>query len=270
MQRLKLPRILSIAGSDSSGGAGVEGDIKTITALGGYAETCITALTAQNTQSVSSILISPPWFIKAAFKAIDSDIGIDAIKTGMLPTVNCVKTISALIRQLKKNVPVIVDPVMRSKVGVILIDDKAINAVKNYLLPLATLFTPNIPEAEILTGLKIKDRSSMLDAAYALVNLGAEAVLVKGGHLPGSIITDVLVTIKDVQIFSSKRLKTGHSHGTGCALSSAAAVYLAKGLETKRAVEKARQYVLKALRAAPKYGIGSGPMGHNLGRSVAD
>lgn len=266
----KFPRILTVAGSDSSGGAGIEGDIKTITTLGGYAESCITALTAQNTQSVSLILISPTWFIKTAFEAVVFDIGVDAIKTGMLPTADCVKTLSTLIKKLKKNVPIVVDPVMCSKVGVVLVDDKAMGAVKKHLLPLATLFTPNIPEAEILTGLKIRDPSSMIDAAYALIDLGAEAVLVKGGHLSGSLIIDVLVTLKNVQIFKSKRVKTRHSHGTGCALSSAAAVYLAKGLGTKRAVAKARQYVLKALGAAPRYGKGSGPMGHNLGRSIAN
>jgi len=268
MGRVKPPRVLAVAGSDSGGGAGIEADVKTITALGGYAATCITALTAQDTRGVKAVLPTPIWFLEAAFAAVVSDIGVDAIKTGMLPTAECVEAVAREIRALKRKVPVVVDPVLRAKGGAALADDAAAAAIKESMVPLATVLTPNISEAEALCGLKIRDRTGMAAAGKALIALGAKAVLVKGGHLPGATITDLLVLPKGVHAFTSKRIRTRHSHGTGCTLASAIALFLAQGLDAKKAVAKARGYVLKALAAAPGYGKGSGPMGHNFGRPL--
>ncbi|HXV73334.1 MAG TPA: bifunctional hydroxymethylpyrimidine kinase/phosphomethylpyrimidine kinase [Sphingomonadales bacterium] len=265
---MKPPRVLTVAGSDSGGGAGIEADVKTITALGGFAETCITALTAQNSLGVKAILPTPVWFIEAAFAAVVSDLGVDAIKTGMLPTAEAVEAVARAIKTLPKKIPVVVDPVLRAKGGHALADKAAAHAIKTRLVPLATLLTPNVPEAETLTGLKIRDRAGMEAAGRALLAMGAKAVLVKGGHLPGGTITDLLVAGKGVDVFTAKRIRTRHSHGTGCTLASAIALFLAHGLDAKKAVAKARGFVLKALAAAPGYGKGSGPMGHMFGRSL--
>jgi hydroxymethylpyrimidine/phosphomethylpyrimidine kinase len=267
MGSVKPPRILAVAGSDSGGGAGIEADVKTVTALGGYAMTCITALTVQNTRSVKAILPTPAWFIEAAFEAAVSDIGIDAVKTGMLPTAECVVAVARQLAALKKKIPVVVDPVLAAKWGTRLADKAAVASLTHGLIPLATLLTPNVPEAEALSGVKIRDRRGMERAGQALLAIGAKAVLVKGAHLKGPVITDLLITKTGVHAFTARRIKTRHSHGTGCTLASAIALYLAHGLDAKKAVAKARNYVLKALAAAPGYGKGHGPMAHNLGRT---
>lgn len=259
------PRVLVIAGSDSSGGAGIQADIKTITALGGYATTAITAMTAQNTKGVHEILAVAPVFIEAQMTAVLGDIGADAIKTGMLATKAIVEAVAA---NLPEDVPIVIDPVMVATSGDSLLDKDAISALKEKLIPKATLLTPNIPEAEILSGQKIHNESDMEAAGKMLLGLGAKAVLIKGGHLEGDEIVDLLMTRNEVTGFPHKRIKSLSTHGTGCTLSSAIALGLASGLDIKKAVEMGIDYVVKALANAPGFGAGNGPLGHTLGKSV--
>jgi len=258
-------RVLVIAGSDSSGGAGIQADIKTITALGGYATTAITSLTVQNTLGVQDVLPVAGVFVEAQMSAVLGDIGTDAIKTGMLGTKGVVLAVAA---NIPDGIPVVVDPVMVATSGDSLLDTDAISALKEKLIPKATILTPNIPEAKILTGQKINNKANMKSAGETLLGLGAKAVLIKGSHLAGVEIIDLLITKNEVTEFPHKRIKTTNSHGTGCTLSSAIALGLASGLEIKKAVEMAIDYVLKALANAPGFGAGNGPLGHTLGKSV--
>jgi hydroxymethylpyrimidine/phosphomethylpyrimidine kinase len=259
------PRVLVIAGSDSSGGAGIQADIKTITVLGGYATTAITALTAQNTKGVQEVLPVAPVFVAAQMTAVLEDIGTDAIKTGMLATKGVVEAVAA---NLPTDIPVVIDPVMVATSGGSLLDPDGIGVLKEKLFPKATLVTPNIPEAEILTGQNIKNEEDMKTAGEALLKTGAKAILIKGGHGKGDEILDLLVTEKGVHEFRHKRIKSPNTHGTGCTLSSAIALGLASGLDIKKAVEMAIDYVLKAIANAPDFGAGNGPLGHTLGKSV--
>lgn len=259
------PRVLVIAGSDSSGGAGIQADIKTITALGGYATTAITAMTVQNTKGVQEILPVAPVFIEAQITAVLGDIGTDAIKTGMLATKGVVEAVAA---NLPMDIPVVIDPVMVATSGDSLLDDEAVISLREKLIPKATLLTPNIPEAEVLTGLQINNEADMKAAGEALLKLGAGAVLIKGGHIEGDEIRDLLITPEGVHEFRHKRIKSPHTHGTGCTLSSAIALGLASGLNVKKAVEMGIDYVLQALANAPGFGAGTGPLGHTLGKSV--
>lgn len=252
-------RVLIVAGSDSGGGAGIQADIKTVTALGGYAATAITALTAQNTQGVQGIFPVPPDFIAAQMKSVLDDIGADAIKTGMLGDM---ATINAVADGLPANVPVVVDPVMVAKGGARLLDADAVAVLKTRLVPLASVLTPNLPEAEVLTGMKIPNVAAMKAAAAALRAMGADAVLLKGGHLPGDTVTDVLVTGDGVETFSDSRIDSRHTHGTGCTLASAIACGLAQGLTLTVAVTRARAYVRRAIETAPGLGAGHGPLNH--------
>lgn len=259
------PRVLVIAGSDSSGGAGIQADIKTITALGGYATTAITALTVQNTLGVQDILPVAGVFVEAQMTAVLGDIGTDAIKTGMLGTKGVVLAVAA---NIPDGIPVVIDPVMVATSGDVLLDKGAISALKEKLIPKATILTPNIPEAEILTGRKIETETDMRAAGASLLGLGARAVLIKGGHLEGDEIVDLLVTENEVTGFPHKRINSMGTHGTGCTLSSAIALGMASGLDVKKAVEMGIDYVLKALANAPGFGAGNGPLGHTLGKSV--
>lgn len=259
------PKVLIIAGSDSSGGAGIQADIKTVTALGGYAATAITALTAQNTEEVRGILAIEPEFVKAQIEAVLDDIGADAIKIGMLANAGI---IAAVAETLPEGVPVVLDPVMVATSGASLLDPEAVEALKTRLIPKATILTPNIAEAEQLTGLTIKSKDDMVAAGQVLLGLGAGAVLVKGGHGGGDEILDLLVTGKGMFYFPHRRIKTRHSHGTGCTLASAMALGLASGLDVKKAVDMAIDYVLKALACAPGFGRGNGPLGHTLGSTL--
>ncbi len=252
-------RVLIVAGSDSGGGAGIQADIKTVTALGGYAATAITALTAQNTQGVQGIFPVPPDFIAAQMKSVLDDIGADAIKTGMLGDM---ATINAVADGLPANVPVVVDPVMVAKGGARLLDADAVAVLKTRLVPLASVLTPNLPEAEVLTGMKIPNVATMKAAAAALRAMGADAVLLKGGHLSGDTVTDVLVTGDGVETFSDSRIDSRHTHGTGCTLASAIACGLAQGLTLTVAVTRARAYVRRAIETAPGLGAGHGPLNH--------
>lgn len=255
-------RVLVIAGSDSGGGAGIQGDLKTVTCLGGYAMTAVTALTAQNTLGVFDIHPLPVDFIAQQIKLCLSDIGADAIKTGMLHSAEVIQTIA---RNLPTGVPLVVDPVMVAKGGAPLLKTQALRALRDLLLPRATLITPNLPEAELLLSRAINGVAAMKEAAAELVAEGAQAVLLKGGHSEEAIITDVLQIGTDKPILlKNKRIDTKHTHGTGCALASAVATGLAQRMSLEDAVRRAHGYVRAAIEAAPGLGHGHGPLGHCL------
>ena len=255
-------RVLVIAGSDSGGGAGIQADIKSVTAMGGYAMTAITALTAQNTQGVFAIHAVPEDFIRRQIELCLADIGADCIKTGMLATAGVIETVAKALDALAPAVPLVADPVMVAKGGAALLEPAAVDAVKRLLLPRAALVTPNLPEAEALLGRKVGSRAEMQAAGEALLALGAKAVLMKGGHLPGPRIFDVLVTPGEARVFESARIETRHTHGTGCTLASAIAAGLAQGMALADAVARARAYVQAAIKNAPGYGKGHGPLDH--------
>ena len=259
-----IGRVLIIAGSDSGGGAGIQGDIKTVTCLGGYAATAITALTAQNTQGVFGIHDVPDEFIRQQITLVLDDIGADAIKTGMLHKASVIETIANL---LPRTIPFILDPVMFAKGGAALLQPDALETLKKRLIPLATIITPNIPEAEYLSGMQIRSTKDMQTAAEKILALGCKAVLLKGGHLEGELLTDILVSDTGTQVFNSSRLHTKHTHGTGCTLASAIATGLAQGMTLADAVIRARNYVRKAIENAPGLGKGHGPLGHNVSKT---
>jgi hydroxymethylpyrimidine/phosphomethylpyrimidine kinase len=255
------PRVLVVAGSDSGGGAGIQADIKTITMLGAFATTAVTALTAQNTLGVEEVLPIEPRFVALQMKSVLSDIGTDAIKTGMLGSARVVEAVADVCEGLGFGVPLIIDPVMVAKGGARLLDKGAHDALVLRLLPLASLVTPNVPEAEILTGMRIETPSDLERAAEALLALGPSAVLMKGGHLAGDTIVDVLRTADgEAYRFEGPRLVSRSTHGTGCTLASAIAAGVAEGLTLQGAVARAREYVVQAIRLAPGLGKGHGPL----------
>jgi hydroxymethylpyrimidine/phosphomethylpyrimidine kinase len=255
-------RILVVAGSDSGGGAGIQADIKTITALGGYAMTAITALTAQNTVGVQAVLPVPPGFVRLQMTSVLDDLGADAIKTGMLGDAATIEVLCDVIAARARDIPRVVDPVMVATTGRALLAEDAVAHFIRRLLPLASVLTPNLPEAEVLTGLAIADEAAMRVAAQALRDLGAEAVLLKGGHLQGDDVVDILATSSGVQAFRAPRIASRHTHGTGCTLASAVATGLAQGMALAHAVTRARAYVRAAIAGAPGYGAGHGPLNH--------
>ncbi|MGA8383210.1 MAG: bifunctional hydroxymethylpyrimidine kinase/phosphomethylpyrimidine kinase [Stellaceae bacterium] len=255
-------RVLIVAGSDSGGGAGIQADIKTVTMQGAYAATAITALTAQNTEGVFGVLPIPPQFIRQQIEVVLDDIGADAIKTGMLHDAAVIEAVAAVLQERASGVPLVVDPVMVAKGGARLIDPDAIGALKRRLITRATVLTPNLPEAETLCGLSIGDVAAMRHAGEMLLALGCRAVLVKGGHLPGDTVSDVLVTTTGSRIWESARIDTRHTHGTGCTLASAIAAGLAQGRDIESAVDRARDYVRQAIASAPGLGRGHGPLDH--------
>lgn len=257
-------RVLIIAGSDSGGGAGIQGDLKTVQALGGYGMTAITALTAQNTQGVFGIHPVPDAFIAQQIDLCLSDIGADAIKTGMLHSAGVIDTI---VQHVPTGIPLVVDPVMVAKGGSPLLAAEALSALKNRLIPRATLMTPNLPEAELLLGRRIETGGSgvpdMLRAAHELLALGAGAVLLKGGHADAPELTDILLAPDTPPVcFTTRRVDTRHTHGTGCTFASAIATGLAQKLPLTAAVTRAHAYVQQAIARAPGYGQGNGPLGH--------
>jgi len=250
---------LTIAGSDSSGGAGIQADLKTFAAHGVFGMTAITAVTAQNTQTVSRVLALPPDMVTAQIEAVLADIPPDATKIGMLATSGIVEAVaSALSRYHLRNV--VLDTVMVAKGGARLLDDEAVAMLRERLLPLATIVTPNVPEAEALTGLSIRTTADLERAAVRLIELGARAVLVKGGHLSGPAV-DVLNDGQTTIQLSAPRLDTRHTHGTGCTLSSAIAARLALGDDLESACRAAKSYVTQAILRAPGLGKGHGPLG---------
>ena len=255
-----LGRVLIIAGSDSGGGAGLQADIKTVTMLGGYAATAVTAITVQNTLGVHGVYPLPLDLIEAQARAVLDDIGADAIKTGMLGTVEVVERVAAILDT--SDAPVVVDPVMIAKGGAPLLQAEGIAAVRSLMVPRATLLTPNAPEAEALTGITVADLDGQRRAGEALLALGARAVLMKGGHVPGATVIDLLLTPDGETILEGPRIDTRHTHGTGCTLASACAVGLSRGMALAIAVAEARAYVFEAIRRAPGLGGGHGSLDH--------
>ncbi|HEX2115610.1 MAG TPA: bifunctional hydroxymethylpyrimidine kinase/phosphomethylpyrimidine kinase [Alphaproteobacteria bacterium] len=255
-------RVLIVAGSDSGGGAGIQADIKTVTALDGYAATAITALTAQNTQGVFGVFPVKAEFVRKQVDLVLEDIGADAVKTGMLYDESIVNALADALEAYGKPIKLVVDPVMLAKGGAPLIDPNAVAALKRRIINLATIITPNLLEAEKLAGTTIRTVDDMEHAAASLLTLGCEAALITGGHLESQMLTDVLATSRGVQRFRSERIATKHTHGTGCTLASAIATSLAQGLQIEEAVERARAYVRRAIETAPNYGRGHGPVNH--------
>ena len=254
-------KVLIIAGSDSSGGAGIQADIKTVTALGSYAMTAITAVTSQNTTGVRSIISINPKEIFNQIVFTCKDIRPDVIKIGMLHSSKIIETVINGLNKVNIS-KIILDPVMVAKGGATLIDNKAIDILKKKLIKKVFLITPNIPEAEILTKTEIKSTEDMINAANILIKYGAKNVLVKGGHLNKKFLEDVFVSKNEIKIFKNKKISTKNTHGTGCTLSSAIATYFSCGKTLKKSCELGTKYVNNAIRSNLNYGKGHGPINH--------
>ena len=254
-------KILIIAGSDSSGGAGIQADIKTITSLGSYAMTAITAVTSQNTTGVKSIVSIDPKEISKQILFTCRDIRPDAIKIGMLHSESVITSVIGTLKSIKVS-KIVLDPVMIAKGGSRLINNKAINILKKKLIKKVSLITPNIPEAEVLTNLKIKSTEDMIRAAQVLLSMGAKNVLIKGGHLKSKIVKDIFINRKEIKFFSHKRIKTKNTHGTGCTLSSAITAFFSCGKLLNKSCELGIEYVNKSIRSNPNFGKGHGPINH--------
>lgn len=251
--------VFTIAGSDSGGGAGIEADIKTISALGAYACTTITAVTAQNTLGVAGVHTLPAAFVALAMKTVLDDFRVDTVKLGMLANEAIIRAVAGV---LPENIPIVLDPVMVATSGAVLLEDGAIAAMRQLLLPRATLVTPNLPEAARLTGLPVGNAAERIAAGHALRAMGARAALVKGGHGDDDMLTDYLVTDTAVEAIILPRLHTSSTHGTGCTMASAIATGLAQGLPLLASVRRARDYLQEAIRTAPGFGAGHGPVNH--------
>lgn len=262
-----VARVLTVAGSDSGGGAGIEADIKTIERLGGYAMAAITAVTAQNTVGVHGIWPVPPEAIARQIAVVAADIGIDAAKCGMLGDAAAVAAVAAALRALPP-LPLVVDPVMRSKGGDALLAPEAEQVLRRDLLPLAALVTPNLPEAEAIVGRPVETAPQREDAARRIVGLGAKAALIKGGHGRSDEIEDLLYDGEEFLRLRAPRIASRHTHGTGCTLSAAIATGLGQGLPLAAAVERAIAFVRAAIAAAPGLGGGFGPLDHHAGQSA--
>lgn len=257
-------RVLVIAGSDSGGGAGIQADIKTITCLGGFAMTAITALTAQNTLGVQGILPVPPDFIRQQIDSVWNDLGVDAVKIGMLGDMSVIATVADALdaHDPDRVVPLVLDPVMVAKGGDVLLPAAARQALADRLVGRAHIVTPNLPEATALTQMVITNLDQRRQAARALMARGAAAVLMKGGHADGDDMVDMLITRDGEYLYTSQRRLTRHTHGTGCTMASAIAVSLAQGLAVPDAVRRAHAYVQLAIAHAPGFGAGHGPLCH--------
>ncbi len=257
-------RVLICAGSDSGGGAGIQADIKAVTALGGFAMTAVTALTAQNTLGVQGVMGVPADFIALQIRVVLEDLGADAIKTGMLADSATIAAVCDALAAHGPGIRLVADPVMVAKGGHRLLAPEAVATLRERLLPMTAVITPNIPEAEALSGLAIPDVAAMHRAAAALLRMGPRAVLLKGGHGSGAVLSDVLATAGGIEVFESQRIVTRHTHGTGCTLASALACGIAQGMALRDAVVRARAYVRAAILAAPGFGAGHGPLGHGV------
>ena len=258
-------RVMIVAGSDSGGGAGIQADIKTVTALGGFAMTAITALTAQNTVGVHGIYEVPTEFVADQIRVVMDDLGADCLKTGMLHRRGVIDAVMAAIDEHAPTVPLVVDPVMVAKGGAALLEEDAVEGIRNRVLPRATIITPNAPEAAVLTGFAVDTTEDAVRAGHVLTAMGPGAALVKGGHIEadGDRVVDVLVsTDGTVETFEGARIETRHTHGTGCTMASAIAAGLGQGMLLRDAVARARSYVLEAIRTAPGFGHGHGPLNH--------
>jgi hydroxymethylpyrimidine/phosphomethylpyrimidine kinase len=269
---VKPKRLLIIAGSDSSGGAGIQADIKTAHAFGVYSMTAITAITAQNTRGVTAVHPIPPEGVRKQIIACIEDIGVDAIKTGMLANAAIVRVVAETLKKYARGIPLVVDPVMVSTSGSALLKPAAEKTVIRDLIPLARLVTPNIPEAKRLTGMRGTGQAALRQAAARLIEMGAKAALIKGGHSTRATIDDLLVWEFGEDVYAFPRIKTRHTHGTGCTLATAIACGLAQGLPLPVAVATAREYVQAAIADAPGLGHGHGPLNHMVqwrGKPVA-
>ena len=259
-------RVLIIAGSDSSGGAGIQADIKAVTALGGYAMTAITALTAQNTKGVHGIHEVPPEFVREQIRVVLQDLGADCIKTGMLHRSDVIDVVMDALDEFAPGVPIVADPVMVAKGGASLLDLEAVSSVREKVLPRAALITPNAPEAGVLAEMDVVTAHDAEIAARKLSSMGPDAVLVKGGHVDeaGDTIRDILFSGADqIDVFESTRIDTRHTHGTGCTLASSIATGIAQGLSLSDSIARASAYVHEAIRTAPGFGHGHGPLNHS-------
>jgi len=255
-------RVLIVAGSDSGGGAGIQADIKTVTALGGYAATAVTAITVQDTTGVHAVQGVPVQTIADQMRVVLRDIGADAVKTGMLHDAEIIATVAEVLAEEAPETALVVDPVMVAKGGARLLAEDAAGALTAQLLPCASVVTPNAPELAALTGRRVETGEDLAPAGQALRGLGAAAVLAKGGHLPGSEGLDLLLDETGTQRFAFERIATRHTHGTGCTLASALAAGLAQGRTLSKAVERALAYTREAIRTAPGFGSGHGPLNH--------
>jgi len=260
-------KVLIIAGSDSSGGAGIQADIKTVTSLGSYAMTAVTAITSQNTMGVKAITSVPIKNLQKQMKMVLEDIGANAIKIGMLHNTGVIKCVYRILMKHKIK-HIVLDPVMISKGGSRLVNIRSIKHLKKLLLPLCSIVTPNIPEAEILTGYSIQNKTDMIKAAKKILNMGAKNVLLKGGHLKNNMIFDILVSKKKIKIFPKRKIKTKHTHGTGCTLSSALATCLSQKKDVYKSCKISLRYVDRAISSAPGYGKGFGPVNHLVSFSL--
>ena len=264
----RLGRVLAIAGSDSGGGAGLQADLKTITALGGYGSTAVTALTVQDTQGVHAVMAVPAAFVVRQAECVLADPGADVIKLGMLGDAEVTLAVAALLER-HLHLPVVLDPVMVAKGGASLLTDAAVTVMRTRLIPRACVLTPNLPEAAVLAGLPVTDLPGMQRAAAALLAAGAAAVLLKGGHLEGDTVIDLLATPSGTERFAAPRIPTRHTHGTGCTLASAVAVGLAQGMGLRDAVLRARRFVRATIEHAQGIGAGHGPLGHAVAMDPA-
>ncbi|HRK62870.1 MAG TPA: bifunctional hydroxymethylpyrimidine kinase/phosphomethylpyrimidine kinase [Terricaulis sp.] len=256
-------RVLIIAGSDSGGGAGIQADIKTVTALGGFAMSAITAVTVQNTLGVSNVHAIPPHILREQIDAVMGDLGADSWKLGMLCTAAHAREVLSAFDAHGRCAPIVLDPVMIAKGGAALLAEEAISLIRDELTPLSAIVTPNAPEAEALTGVAVQNLDGQKRAAEILVEkLGAGAALVKGGHIESETIHDVLLTRSGIEVFECPRIATRATHGTGCTFASAVAAYVALGDGLGEAVSEASTYLLEAIRHAPGLGHGHQPLGH--------
>lgn len=258
---MKIPRVLVVAGSDSSGGAGIQADIKTLNSIGVFGMTAITSLTAQNTQGVFEIFDLPPSFVKKQIEVVIEDIGVDAIKIGMLSNKEIVDVIVEEIKRYKIE-NVILDPVMKSQTGYDLIKEDAKKILIENLLPLSLIITPNKFEAEEISGLKIENKKDIKEAIFRIKEKGAKWILIKGGHLEGEYALDYLSDGKNIYEIKTKRINTDNTHGSGCTYASAIAGYIAKGFDILKAVRKAKRFVYMAIRNSLQIGKGKGPVNH--------
>lgn len=252
---------MTVAGSDSGGGAGIQADLKTFSALGVFGTSVITALTAQNTLEVRGVMEVSPEFVRLQMETVLDDLGADALKTGMLASAPIIRTVAQVIRERKLQ-NLVVDPVMVTTTGHRLLHPEAEAVLKEELLPLATVVTPNLSEAEVLTGQRVPSLEAMYEAARVIHRLGCRYVLMKGGHLEGPEAVDLLFDGRDFQVFSAPRIATRNTHGTGCTYSAAIAAGLALGMTVPEAVNRAKAYLTRAIQRAPNLGRGSGPVHH--------
>ena len=258
--------VLVIAGSDPSGGAGIQADLKTLTSLGVYGMTAITALTEQNTNGVSDIFEIPLDFVVKQINCCSSDIHINAVKIGMLHSAELIFAVYEALNDnnilSKKDINIVLDPVMVAKGGHALLKENAVDALKNFIYKVHPILTPNIPEAEILTGMKINNLTDMKNVGKEIIKLGASHVILKGGHMETPVMTDLYIDDSEIYSIETKKILTNHTHGTGCTMASALSAFLAKSFNVKFSFENAHKYVNNAIKTSPKFGRGNGPINH--------